>query len=137
MASTNKTTVFRQLLVNMILPLVATLLLLAYFNYNRNKKLLVQAHEAKNLRIQDEIKDVLSFQDVSLESVEMDMDKYLKTVSDILVNEFFENTDSIESVSLEEIRHNLGMNQDIYVINREGIIVNTTFIIGEYRILFF
>ena len=56
------------------------------------------------------------------------MDKYLRTVSNILVNEFFANTDSIEEISLEEIRHNLGMKQDIYVVNREGIIVNTTFI---------
>ena len=128
MVSAKKTTVFRQLLLNIILPLVATLILLAYFNYTRNKELLIAAHEEKNVRIQDEIKSVLSFQDISLESVERDMDKYLVTLSDILVHEFFKNTDSIVEISLEDIRRNLGMKQDIYVINREGIIVNTTFI---------
>ena len=56
------------------------------------------------------------------------MDKYLKTMSNILVNEFFANTDDIEKVSLEDIRRKLGMKQDIYVINRDGIIVNTTFV---------
>jgi serine phosphatase RsbU (regulator of sigma subunit) len=128
MISAKRTTVFKQLLLNIILPLVATLILLAYFNYSRNKALLIAAHEEKNLRIQDEIVNVLSFQDISLESVERDMDKFLSTMSQILVNEFFKNTDSIERVSLEKIRHNLGMKQDIYVINSEGIIVNTTFI---------
>lgn len=128
MISGKKTTVFRQLLVNIILPLVATLCVLAYLNYNRNRDLLVAAHKEKNLRIQNEIKDVLSFQDISLESVERDMDKYLRTMSNILVNEFFANTDSAENIPLEEIRHNLGMKQDIYIINREGIIVNTTFL---------
>ncbi len=111
-----------------MLPLMATLLLLAYFNYNRNKNLLVTANQEKNLRIQNEIKNVLSFQDISLQAVESDMDKYLRTMSDILVNEFFANTDSIEVASLEQIRHNLGMKQDIYIIDENGVIVNTTFL---------
>lgn len=128
MSNRSKTTVFRQLLINIMLPLFATMLILAYLNYARNRELLLEAHQEKNERIQEDIKKVLAFQDVSLESVEADLDKYLRTMSDILVNEFFANTDSIEELSLEEIRHNLGMKQDIYIINREGIIVNTTFI---------
>ena len=128
MASPDKTSVFRQLLINIVLPLILALVILAYFNYSRNKELLMSAHHEKNQRIQDEIKNVLSFQDVSLESVEKDMDKYLTTMSRILVNEFFKNTDSIENISLVDIRHNMGMKQDIYVVNRQGIIVNTTFI---------
>lgn len=128
MIGSSKTTVFRQLLVNIILPLMATLVLLAFLNYDRNKNLLINAHKERNIRIQNEIKDVLAFQDVSLEPIERDMDKYLRTMSNILVNEFFSNTDSIEKLPLEKIRHNLGMKQDIYVINRNGIIVNTTFL---------
>ena len=128
MATSNKTTVFRQLLVNIVLPLILTLILLGYFNYTRNKGLLLEAHFAKNERIQDEVKNVLSFQDISLESVEQDMDKYLKTMSQILVHDYFENTDSIQSISLEQVRQDLGMKQDIYIINRKGDIVNTTFI---------
>jgi len=128
MVTRKKTTVFRQLLINMILPLMATLLLLAYFNYNRNKTLLIAAREEKNLGIQNEIINVLSFQDISLESVEKHMEKYMRTMSDILITEFLNDPDSIEGLPLEEIRHNLGMKDDIYVINRQGIIVNTTFI---------
>lgn len=124
----SKTSVFRQLLLNIVLPLVAVLVLLGYFNYSRNKQLLLDSHREKNLRIQKEIKDILSFQDLSLGSVERDMDKNLRTISDILVNGHFKDTDSIEFAPLQSIRKSLGMKQDIYIINREGIIVNTTFL---------
>ncbi|HAW51651.1 MAG TPA: hypothetical protein DCX54_04880, partial [Flavobacteriales bacterium] len=123
-----KTSVFRQLLINIILPLVLSLIILAYFNYSRNKELLMSAHKEKNERIQNEITNVLTFQEISLESVEKDMDKYLETVSRILVNEFFSNTDSIQYLNLENVRRDLGLKQDIYVINQDGIIVNTTFV---------
>ncbi|HAW53340.1 MAG TPA: hypothetical protein DCX54_13595, partial [Flavobacteriales bacterium] len=46
----------------------------------------------------------------------------------ILVNEFFSNTDSIQYLNLETVRRDLGLKQDIYVINQDGIIVNTTFV---------
>ena len=128
MTSPHKTTVFKQLLTNIVLPLILALVILAYFNYTRNRDLLLSSHHEKNERIQNEIKNILSFQDISLESVERDMDKYLTTMSQILINEFFNNTDSIKSIKLENIRHNLGMKQDIYIIDRNGIIVNTTFI---------
>ncbi|MEQ8323411.1 MAG: SpoIIE family protein phosphatase [Vicingaceae bacterium] len=128
MAAPGKTTVFKQLISNIIFPLIIALILLAYFNYTRNRDLLLSAHQEKNERIQNEIRNILAFQDLSLEPVERDMDKYLTTMSDILVNEFFRETDSIEFISLEDIRRKLGMKQDIYIINRQGIIVNTTFV---------
>lgn len=123
-----RTTVFKQLIINIMLPLLATLLILAYYSYVRNKELLLDTYKEKNLSIQKEIKTVLGFQDISLELVEKSMNKRLATLSQILVYEYFSNTDSIEKVGLEQIRKDLGMKQDIYVINKDGEIVNTTFL---------
>ena len=123
-----QTTVFRQLIINIIAPLILALLVLAYINYKHNKALLIKAYEDKNQHIINEIKNVLSFQDFSLTLIEKDIDRFMKNISQILVYEYFSNTDSIEKVNLESVRKDLGMKQDIYIINREGVIINTTFL---------
>ncbi len=123
-----RTTVFKQLITNIVYPLVIALIVLGYFNYNRTHTLLVDAYQEKNINIQNEIRNVLEFQDVTLSFIEKDMDRYLKTLSNILVSDFFNDIDTIENLPLEAIRKNMGMKQDIYIINRQGVIVNTTFI---------
>jgi serine phosphatase RsbU (regulator of sigma subunit) len=123
-----KTTVFKQLITNIITPLILALLVLAYINYQHNKNLLVKSYEDKSEHIIKEIKNVLNFQDFSLALIEKDIDKFIRNISEILTMEYFQNTDSIEQVNLERVRTDLGMKQDIYIINREGVIINTTFL---------
>ena len=124
------TTIFRQLILNVIFPVVIALLILAALNYNRTREILVQAEQEKNQIISDEIKGILEFQDLALDIIESDLNPKLEGYSDKLVNQYFSETDSIEDADLYKIRNELGMNQrteDIYVINSKGQVVNTTF----------
>ena len=124
------TTIFRQLILNVIFPVVIALLLLGVLNYRRTRNILVEAEQSKNQIISDEIKGILEFQDLALEIIEDDLNKALEEYSDQLVNHYFADTDSIEYMDLERIREELGMNkrtEDIYVISSDGVVVNTTF----------
>lgn len=124
------TTIFRQLIFNVVLPAVVALLLLGFLNYTNIKNLLVSAGEEKNLIITDEITHIFELRDMALEILEVGLNKRMEEISSKLVNEVFRDTKDIETADLNKIRKQLRMNpdfEDIYIINHLGIVVNTTF----------
>jgi len=124
-----QTTIFKQLIFNVVLPAIIALLLLGFLNYTNTKNILVNASEEKNLIISDEITHILELQDMALEILEGGLNKRMENISSELVNEIFRNTNKIETADLEVIRRQLHMNpdfEDIYIINHKGIVVNTT-----------
>lgn len=124
------TTIFRQLILNIIIPVVIALLMLAVLNYQNTKKILLDADQTKSYIISDEIVGILEFQDVALGIIEAPLDFRLEGYSNKLVNQYFANTEFIEDADLYAIKDELGMdskNEDIYIISKYGIIVNTTF----------
>ena len=126
-----RTTIFRQLILNVVFPVVIALLLLAIFNFLHSKSNLEEYYENKNYIITDEITHIHEFQDLALEILENNLHKRTYSFSEKLVNRYFKNTNNIENVDLNKIRRELGMDpkmEDIYIINRDGIIVNTTFL---------
>ncbi len=125
-----QTTIFRQLIFNVVFPAVGALLVLGVLNYQHTKNILIKANRNKNVIISDEIRNIHELQDFALEILQNDLNKRMELISNRLVNEFFVPTDNIETVDLYEIRDKLGMNpefEDIYIINRNGVVVNTTF----------
>lgn len=125
-----KTTIFKQLILNVITPVVIALLILGGLNYFNTKGLLEKFNENENYIISKEIYHYLSLQDLALEVLESGIDIQMKRHSNKLVNNYLKNTDNIESVDLSEIGNKLGLDpetEDIYIINRKGIVVNTTF----------
>jgi serine phosphatase RsbU (regulator of sigma subunit) len=125
-----RTTIFRQLIFNVVLPAILGLLVLGLLNYTHTKSILLESNRTKNQIITDEIKLILEMQDMAMDILEEGLDLRLKKNSDILTKEYFKNTEGIEEADLNEIRIKLGMDstvEDIYVINKSGIIVNTTF----------
>ncbi len=131
MGKINKTsTVFRQLILNIIVPVVVALVILAILNQYRVKTSTDQNNKIQNQLISDQIELSLVHQDYGLEGVEKRIEAELFVQSHHLVNKYFVNTDNIETADLSLIRDSLDMyskEQDIYIINRQGIIVNTTF----------
>ncbi len=126
-----QTTIFRQLIFNVVLPAIIALLLLGILNYTNTKNILVDANEEKNLIISDEITHILELQDMALEILEGELNKRMESISNKLVNEIFANTGNIETADLNQLRKELRMNpefEDIYIINHRGIVVNTTFV---------
>lgn len=128
--SNKPTTIFRQLIFNVVLPAIVALLLLGFLNYQNTKNILIKSNEDRNQIISDEITHVFEMQDMALEILENELNKRMESISNRLVNEFFRNTRNIETADLDQLRRELIMNpdfEDIYVINQEGIVVNTTF----------
>ncbi|MBI9052827.1 MAG: SpoIIE family protein phosphatase [Bacteroidales bacterium] len=125
-----KTTIFKQLILNVVIPAVSALLILGVFNYNQTKSNIVNSINTKNKIISQEIIHIMEFQDVALEVIEQSLNPVMQTYSSQLVNNYFRNTDNIDFADLNKIRRELGMDmdmEDIYIINKEGIVVNTTF----------
>ena len=124
------TTIFRQLVLNVITPVVIAIFILGLINYTQTRNILLESSLTKNQIITDEIKNILSFQDYSLELVEETMDKSMERYSNAIVNQFSTSTNGIESADLYRIRKDLNMDEklhDIYIINSQGVVVNTTF----------
>jgi len=124
-------TIFRELILNIIIPVIAALLVLALLNYYHTEEILVKSNQEKYDIILDEVQSILLLQDVALEALESNIDKQLEKYSAELVNRIFENTGNIEKADLFKIREELGMNpqfDDIYIIRNDGVFVNTTFI---------
>lgn len=125
-----KTTIFKQLILNVVIPAVMALLILGAFNYNQTKSNLIESIDTKNRIISEEIIHIMEFMELSLEVVEHNLNPIMESYSNDLVNKYFKNTENIEFADLDKIRDELGMDpemEDIYIINQEGIIVNTTF----------
>jgi len=124
------TTIFRQLIYNVIIPALTALVILGIINYQHTKSILMESNKAKNNIIADEIKSILEFQDMSFEILENDIGKRMENYSNLLISMYFFNTSGIQKTNLTSIQEELGMNpkmEDIYLINQSGIIVNTTF----------
>ncbi len=125
-----KTTIFKQLILNVVIPAVSALLILGAFNYSQTKSNLIDSIDTKNRIISEEIIHIMEFMEMSLEVVERDLNPVMNKYSNDLVNKYFKSTENIEFADLNSIREELGMDpemEDIYIINQEGIIVNTTF----------
>lgn len=125
-----KTTIFRQLILNLVLPVIMSMLVLAIINYFNTKRIITESNTKQNLIISDGVTKVLEFQDKAFEIIEKSMSAKMETLSSKLVNEIFRDTKNIENADLNKTGEELHMDtehEDIYIINRDGIIVNTTF----------
>lgn len=129
MAARKKTTIFKQLIMNVMVPPILALMLLGILNFNHTRTILVEESTARNYVIGDEIIKVLEFQDVALNLVESRLNERMEALSNDLEN-YFSNTKGIEQADLAKVQEKFHMNpimEDIYIINRNGIVVNTTF----------
>jgi serine phosphatase RsbU (regulator of sigma subunit) len=127
--NTKATTIFRQLILNIILPVVLAIIALAiYNNYSRTTAFKKFYHE-KNQLVAYFIQNTLQQQDIALAIEEDNLDIRLEELSDSIVNFYMPGT-RVDSMDLDEIQKSLGMNpvqEDIFIIDNNGVVVNTTF----------
>jgi len=125
-----QTTIFRQLIYNIVFPVVVALLILGIINFRNTRIILKESSEEKNFLISDEITQILKFQDITLSILEENINPKLEHVSNKLATDYLLSTNSIELVKLDQIRAELGLDPkmyDIYVLDTNGVVVNTTF----------
>lgn len=125
-----KTTIFRQLIFNIAIPTLLALLVVAVFNFQRTRSILVSSADERNRLLSNEVTKILKFQDIAFELIEAELNTRLKTLNYLLVEKYFSNTNGLEKLNLYQIAREINMdpaNEDIYIINRNGIVINTTF----------
>ncbi len=128
--ASRKTTIFRQLIFNIVIPTLIALLVFAGINFQRTRSILASGTDEKNKLLSNEITKILKFQDIAFKLIEEELNDRLKSLNNILVDKYFANTNNIEKLDLKEIANSIGMdtgNEDIYVIRTDGVVVNTTF----------
>jgi phosphoserine phosphatase RsbU/P len=130
MASGRTTTIFKQLIFNVTIPTLVALLVFAFINFERTRSIMVSRTAEKNQLLSNEVTKILKFQDITFNLIEEELDIRLKSMSGLLIDKYFSNTDNIDKLNLREIANKIGMdprNEDIYVIRRDGVVINTTF----------
>jgi sigma-B regulation protein RsbU (phosphoserine phosphatase) len=126
----NKKTIFYQLVIKVIFPVIIVLVVLAAVNIQHTRNNLIDFNNRVNKNIADEIQIILESQDFTLDIIERNLDANIKRRSNHLVNRVFAKTDSIVTTDLNELRKKMGIDSsvvDIYIIDKRGVIVNTTF----------
>jgi len=125
-----RTTIFKQLILNVVIPAILAMMALGIINVQQTWSILSESSENKSTIISEEIRQIHELQDMAMRILEQQIDPILEFNSKRLVNEVFRTSKEIESANLDDIRLELGMNpahEDIYIINREGVVVNSTF----------
>ena len=73
-----RTTIFNQLILNVVIPAVLALLVLGFFNYKQTKNNIVESNRVKNEIISAEIIDIMEFQDLVLKVLEERLNKKME-----------------------------------------------------------
>lgn len=128
--ASRKTTIFRQLIFNIAIPTLLALLVFSAINFQRTRSILSSGTDEKNKLLANEVTKILKFQDIATNLIDVQLNNRLKDFSSLLVNNYFANTSDLDKVDLFAIAHEIGMdtlNEAIYIISSDGIIINTTF----------
>jgi len=128
--ASRKTTIFRQLIFNIAVPTLLALLVFAGINFQRTRSILTSGTDEKNQLLSNEVTKILKFQDIAFNLIDAEINNRLKEFSSVLVNKYFANTNNIKNLDLRSIANEIGMdqlNEDIYIISTDGVIINTTF----------
>ncbi|MCX6326552.1 MAG: SpoIIE family protein phosphatase [Bacteroidia bacterium] len=128
--ASRKTTIFRQLIFNIAIPTLLALLVFSVINFQRTRSILSSSTNETNRLLSNEVTKILKFQDIAFNLIDEELNNRFEEFSSLLVNKYFANTGNIKDLDLRDIANKIGMdpvNEDIYVISAEGIIINTTF----------
>ncbi len=118
------------MLINIVLPVIMGLIIIAIFSYRNTRTILNINNLTERDFIYEEIKSFIELELVALSIIEEPMEQQMRVYSKTLIEQYFKTTQNIENLDLLQIRNELEMDGelfDIYVINRDGIVVNTTF----------
>lgn len=125
-----QTSIFQQLIYNVVLPVVVALILLGVYNFRNTRIMLLEHRETRNFLISDELIQVLKFQDITLAVIEEKFNDDLEAISNEITQNHLISSKEFTSVDLKALRQTLGLDPklyDIYIIDTNGVVINTTF----------
>lgn len=122
--------IFQQLVLNILLPVFIILLIFSSVSYYINKQKLQDSYKKERDQITSEVKSILKMYDQALILLEEEIDKEIHRVAYTLKRNYFQYSDSVATADLYRISEEIKMdtvNFDIYMINRDLVIDNTTY----------
>lgn len=125
-----KNTVYRLLITNVLIIISLVFIVLGVVNYLIFSNILKESSSQQNQLIFDDIRSVIDYQSVSLKVVEEQMISQLQMLSSDILAKMVRSGQSPQNIDLVKIKNSLGNISslvDLYIINRQGVVVNTTF----------
>ncbi|MBK9191300.1 MAG: SpoIIE family protein phosphatase [Crocinitomicaceae bacterium] len=123
-------TISRQLITNIIIPVVLVLLAYSYLNYRYNKSELQKLNTERLSQIQQEVQNLITVYDYGMRMNEIHYEARMEKVSRQLVEIFADSLDP-KKADLFTLCYNLELDtskESVYIIDTNGVIVNTTFL---------
>lgn len=124
-----RNSILRQLLVNILLPVLGLFLFVFYLTYRYNLTKLENDSREQKANIVAETKNLIAFFDYAMRSHERSFIDRMHQTADSLQKRF-SDVQRPDDLDLYEISRQLGLDtsrEHIYLINRKLVIVNTTF----------
>ncbi len=124
-----RTTIFKQLIITVITPVIVIVVGVGFYNFYQEREEILNDRVLHIDQVKQETRDFVDLFNQAILQFETEMSSNARKFSDTLVNHIFYSTDIIEKIDLNLIRNHIKMpdNYDIYIIDTNGIIVNTTF----------
>lgn len=129
--SKSRTTIFRQLILNILVPVILAVLLFSSVSYYLNNKKLHENYYAQHRQIEQQALDLLGMYDLGLAHLEGAYSDRMENISNMLVHDYLGNTNGIDTINLFRISTLAGMDTSkefIYIIDENATIINTTFL---------
>src|SRR4030065_2236591 len=95
-----RTTIFKQLIINIAIPTFLALFIFAAFNFQNTRSQLAKSNDEKNRLLANGMTKILKFQDIAINLIEDEFNTRLRELSSRLVNDYFTRTDNLENVDL-------------------------------------
>jgi serine phosphatase RsbU (regulator of sigma subunit) len=127
--SRSNKTILGQLLLNITIPVILVLSLFAYANYYWNKQELEELNRQRLEQIRVEVQNLIEIYDYGMKMNEVHFEKRMEKISHQLVK-ILENQENFDTIDLYQLSDELGLDtsmESIYIIDTNGVIVNTTF----------
>lgn len=125
-----RTTIFRQLILNFIVPMVLAIGVFSALHYYLSVQKLEESYQQQKQLITKEVEDLLLFYDYAMTVHESSFSERMEALTGQLVNDYFNGAQDPATADLYAIAQELGMDTTVefmYVIDTNGVVVNTTF----------
>ena len=125
-----RSSLYQQLLLKITLTLFVGLIALSFINYKVNERKLEETNEWQRKIILRQVSDVMDIYDHGMDLFEKNFDTRMKNVSQQILNYYKGKTEELKKTDLTALRQEFNIDkagEDLYIIDRNYTIVNTTF----------
>ncbi|MBC7863765.1 MAG: SpoIIE family protein phosphatase [Bacteroidia bacterium] len=125
-----RSSIFRQLVLLILLPVVISILGYSYFNYTQNSNRLIEADLQKRKLITDQIRTSMNMFDAGSQLLEKNLDEKMVEMSNRIIDFYKKDTAVFSKTDADLIAEKADLDtsvNDMYVFNNDKVIFNATF----------